>query len=101
ASNGRAAETEQESTMTNYETPMSRMSFGLAAIALSAVTFGLPVILPPTLYSEHDRAALAAKRAAPIEVSITPARITVTGECEKSMAYEPAPQSVPVVDRSR
>ena len=86
--------------MKRYETPMSRMSFGLAAVALSAATFGLTVMLPTSLYSEHDRAALAAKRAAPIEVSIIPARIDVTGECEKSMAYEPARHSVRVVDRS-
>lgn len=86
--------------MTSYRTPMPRLTIGLAAIALSAVTFGLTVMLPTSLYSQLNDAMLAAKRAAPIEVSIVPAQITVTGECEKNMAYEPARRSIPVVDRS-
>ena len=83
--------------MNRYETPMPRVSFGLAAIALSVVTLGLTVMLPASLNSGHDRnAALAgAKPAVPaaIEVSIIPAKIVVTGDCEQNMAYEPARRS--------
>jgi hypothetical protein len=90
--------------MSRYETSMPRMSFGLAAIALSVVTLGLTVMLPASLNSGHgDTASLAAaKSAAPtaVEVSIVPARIVVTGECEQNMAYEPARRAAPSVDRS-
>ena len=90
--------------MNRYETPMPRMSFGLAAIALSVVTLGLTVMLPASLNSGRgDNAAVSAANSATpaaIEVSIIPARIDVTGECEQNMAYEPSRRSVPVVDRS-
>jgi hypothetical protein len=89
--------------MNRYETPMPRMSFGLAAIALSVVTLGLTVMLPASLNSGRgDSAALAAaKPAAPaaIEVSIIPARIVVTADCEQNMAYEPARRVAPAIDR--
>ena len=90
--------------MNRYATPMPRMSFGLAAIALSAATFALTVMLPASLNSGRgDSASLAAANsAAPaaIEVSIIPARIVVTGECEQNMAYEPSRRVVPISDRS-
>ena len=88
--------------MNRYETSMPRMSFGLAAIALTAVTFALTVVLPTSLSAgRSDSASLAAaKPAAPIEVSIIPGRIDVSGDCEENMAYEPSRRSVPVVDRS-
>jgi hypothetical protein len=87
--------------MSRYETSMPRMSFGLAAIALSAVTFALTVMLPASLYSGRgDEASLTlAKPAAPkvIEVAIIPSRIDVTAPCE--MAYEPARRVHTVGDR--
>ncbi len=90
--------------MNRYETPMPRMSFGLAAIALSVVTLGLTVMLPASLNSGHGgNAPLAAAKPAapaPIEVSIVPARIVVTGECEQNMAYEPARRVAPAIDRT-
>jgi len=87
--------------MNRYETPMPRMSFGLAAIALSVVTLGLTVMLPASLNSGHGgNAPLAAAKPAAIEVSIIPARIVVTGECEQNMAYEPARRVTPAIDRS-
>ena len=90
--------------MNRYETPLPRMSFGLAAIALSVVTFAMTVMLPARLESARgdNAAAAAAKPATPaaIEVSIIPARIVVTGECEQNMAYEPARRATPVIDRS-
>jgi len=91
--------------MNRYETSIPRTSFGFAAIALSAVTLGLTVMLPASLYSGRgdNESVAASKAAAPtmIEVSIVPARIVVTGECEQNMAYEPARRAGPrSVDRS-
>ena len=88
--------------MSRYETSMPRISFGLAAIAMSVITFALTVMLPAHLYSERinkDSATLA-KSTAPkaIEVAIIPSRIDVTGQCEQAMAYEPA-RRVHKVDR--
>ena len=80
--------------MRSYETSMPRTSFGLAAIALSVITFAMTVMLPAHFYSERSNEASAtlAKSTAPevIEVSIIPSRIEVTGQCEEAMAYEPA-----------
>ena len=89
--------------MNRYETPMPRMAFGLAAIALSVVTLGLTVMLPASLELGARRRRVAGCReagAAAIEVSIVPARIVVTGECEQNMAYEPARRVAPAIDRS-
>ncbi len=88
--------------MNRYETPMPRMSFGLAAIALSVVTLGLTVMLPASLElgARRQRAAGCGEAPAAIEVSIIPARIVVTGECEQNMAYEPARRVAPATDRS-
>ena len=87
--------------MSRYKTSTPRMSIGLAAIALSVVTFALTVLLPDHLYSVrlNDTAATLAKSAAPklIEVAIIPSRIEVTGQCEQAMAYEPARRVQPVV----
>ena len=90
--------------MNRYETSMPRMAFGFAAIALSALTLGLTVMLPASLNSGRgDNVSVAASKAAAptaIEVSIVPARIVVTGECEQNMAYEPVRRAAPTVDRS-
>jgi len=86
--------------MNRYEAPMQRVSFGLAAIALSVVTFAMTVMLPASLESTRGNAPLAAAKPAAIEVSIIPARIVVTGECEQNMAYEPERRTTPVIDRS-
>ena len=90
--------------MNRYETSMPRLTFGFAAIALSVVTLGLTVMLPASLNPVRgDNPSLAVSEpAAPtaIEVSIVPARIVVTGDCEQSMAYEPARRVAPSVDRS-
>jgi hypothetical protein len=80
--------------MSRYETSTPRISFGLAAIALSVVTFALTVILPAHLESGsgNDGSSALAQSAAPkvIEVAIIPSRIDVTAPCEEAMVYEPA-----------
>ena len=89
--------------MSSYETSTPRTSFGLAAIALSVITFALTVMLPTHLYSEraNDASPTLAKSGAPkvIEVAIIPSRIEVTGQCEDAMAYEPTRRTRTVVDR--
>ena len=86
--------------MSRYETSMPRLTLGLAAIALSVVTFALTVMLPASLSSGHDASTALARSAEPkvIEVAIIPSRIDVTGQCEEAMAYEPARRAHPVVD---
>jgi hypothetical protein len=88
--------------MSRYETSMSRLTLGLAAIALTVVTFALTVMLPASLHSGggNGESTTLAKSAAPnvVEVAIVPSRIDVTGQCVESMAYEPARRVGPVVD---
>jgi len=80
--------------MSRYETSMPRISLGLAAIALSVVTFALTVVLPAHLESGrgNDPSVTMAQSAAPkvYEVAIIPSRIDVTAPCDQAMAYEPA-----------
>ena len=71
-------------TMNRYEATMPRATFALAALALTALTWGASVVAPA-----HEEAgwragdAVAAVEArAPIEVAIVPARIDVVGERE-------------------
>ncbi|HVN34355.1 MAG TPA: hypothetical protein VMU96_03750 [Casimicrobiaceae bacterium] len=89
--------------MRRYETSMSRTSFGLAAIAMTVVTFALTVALPAHFYSErvNDATATLARSASskPIEVALIPSRIDVTGQCEQAMAYEPPRRVHTVNDR--
>jgi hypothetical protein len=88
--------------MRRYEPQMPRISFGLAAVALSVVTFGLMVMLPAGLESGSGgqaSPALAAASQKPIEVAIIPAHIVVTGQCEEAMAYERAQRAHTVGDR--
>ena len=88
--------------MSRYENQTPRISFGLAAIALSVVTFALTVALPAHLYSgrlnDVSTTLATSGEPKPIEVAIIPARIDVTGQCEQAMAYEPA-RRVHTVDR--
>ncbi|MEO8303570.1 MAG: hypothetical protein ABI724_05585 [Betaproteobacteria bacterium] len=90
--------------MNRHETTMHRALFGIAAIAMSAVTLGVTVVLPASIHSDrHHAAQLAVANAAiraPIEVAIIPARIDVVSECEQTMAMEPARQATPGADRS-
>jgi len=83
--------------MSRYENQTPRISFGLAAIALSVVTFALTVALPARLNDVSTTLATSGEPK-PIEVAIIPARIDVTGQCEQAMAYEPA-RRVHTVDR--
>jgi len=82
-----------------HPNPRARAAFGLAAVAMSAMTIGLLVAVPATLASAgHDAPAHAAAKsspAAPIEVVISPARIDVVLERREQAAYKPAGQTEP------
>jgi hypothetical protein len=90
--------------MNRYETSIPRTAFGLAAIALSALTLGLAVVLPATQTAERQEArGLAAPhvdRPAVREVAIDPARIDVVLDCEQKMAFERAQHLPPKGDLS-
>jgi hypothetical protein len=68
--------------MTRYPTAFRPAAFALGAVALTALTFGLAVVMPAHYDSraaERGDAALAARAPASIEVEIVPARIDVRG----------------------
>jgi hypothetical protein len=78
--------------MNRYETSIPRTAFGIAAIALTAITLGLAVILPASLTSErHEARVLAAPhvgRQTISEVAVNPARVDVVGDCDQQMAFD-------------
>jgi hypothetical protein len=70
--------------MNRYESAIPRTAIGIAAVVMTALTFGLAVFVPAHMAAgAHDLGRLAAAGptgAAPIEVAITPARIDVVAE---------------------
>jgi hypothetical protein len=84
----------------NFPTPRARAAFGLAAVAMSAMTIGLFVAVPAELasasHAERAPATASSAPAAPIEVAISPARIDVVGERTEQTAFRPAAPTEPV-----
>src|SRR5579872_1832595 len=80
--------------MRRYETRVPRMAFGIAAIALTAITIAVGVVAPARLDSSSaGRAALAAAKVrapAPVEVAIVPRQIEVVGIRSPDLAAERA-----------
>jgi hypothetical protein len=80
--------------MNRYESSIPRTAFGIAAIALSAITLGLSVVLPASLTSERQESLVVAPphvdTSAIREVAINPARIDVVVDCDQKMAYDRA-----------
>ena len=73
--------------MNRYEPGTPRTALGLAAIALTALTVGLLVVVPAKMDVSPDALTLARLKAAPpIEVAITPARIEVIGVRDRAVA---------------
>jgi len=84
--------------MNRYETSSPRASFGIAAMAITAIVVALTVVLPARMTSGDDlRSVAKAGSAAPAatEVVIIPATITVTGFREQNTAFDPAPRAMP------
>jgi hypothetical protein len=85
--------------MNRYEisTPRTRTLFGMAAVAMTAITIGIAVVLPAEMRHVDEGAAPLATAAAPapIEVVISPARIDVIGERNRQTAFEPVGEVAP------
>ncbi len=75
--------------MNGYETNMPRFAFGVAAVALTAMTLGLAIVAPAkTEFAARPGPALAAAMPATQEVvtaTIVPARIEVIGVREHKL----------------
>ena len=68
--------------MKRYKSKTPRMAIGLAAVAMTALTFGLSVVAPAqTAAATHE--AMMQASAAPIEVVIAPGRIDVVAAREQ------------------
>ena len=74
--------------MNRYQSNTPRALVALAAIAMTALTFGLTVGAPASV--DHANPATIARKAspAPIEVAIIPSRIEVIGVRAQSVASE-------------
>lgn len=70
--------------MKRYENPTSRATFGIAAVAMTALTLCLSVVMPATL-DTRTPAASKANTPATIEADIVPARIDVLGVRDPKM----------------
>jgi len=85
--------------MTRYQPAAFHPAFGLAAVAMSAMTIGLAVIVPARTDSGgRDGATPSAAtvvRPAPTEVAISPARIDIVAVREQKTAFEPARYVLP------
>lgn len=85
--------------MNSYQPPTPRAAFGLAAVAMAAISIGAMVVLPAKLDSiGADAFTLASAKAgptavevaispAPIEIAISPASIEVIGVREPNVAW--------------
>jgi len=85
--------------MNRYQAPMPRAAFVLAAVAMTALTFGMSVVVPSKLGSEAGaRLPVAAAEATvrpPVEVAISPARIEVIAVREQTTAFQPTHETAP------
>lgn len=85
--------------MTRYEPGAFHPAFGIAAVAMTAITIGVAVIVPARMDSGgRDGATLSAAtavRPALNEAAISPARIDVVAVREPKTAFEPARYVLP------
>jgi hypothetical protein len=79
--------------MNRYPSSTPRAAFGIIAIAMTALTVGLAVVVPAKMSPGYPAvgAVLAAQAVAPAatEVAIVPGRITVIGVRESTVAGSP------------
>jgi hypothetical protein len=85
--------------MNRYETSRPRASFGIAAMAITAIVVALTVVLPASMTSAGGELRSVAKAGGSAqvatEVDIIPATITVTGIREQNTAFDPARRALP------
>jgi hypothetical protein len=78
--------------MNRYPTPRFRLTFAIAAVAMSVLTFALAVGLPTSLAPAPAETSLAAYRSAPTPaagVFIVPEQIVVIGIRDTNIAGRP------------
>ena len=80
--------------MNNYQSPIPRVAFGIAAVALTTGTFALFVVMPAMIGSGNEGGSTqaAAKPVTPTAtevVTIIPGRIEVLGVRETELASTP------------
>jgi hypothetical protein len=78
--------------MKRYSIATPRAVFGLAAVAMTALTLFVAVIVPATLAPQRDDSAvMAATEAMPVraEADAGPLCVQVIGVRERATAYEP------------
>jgi len=75
--------------MNSYETNMPRTAFGIAAVALTAMTLGLVVVAPAKIESAaqsgHALVAVTPATSEPVTATIVPARIEVIGVRDRKL----------------
>ena len=85
--------------MKRYKTKLPRAAIGMTAVAMTAITFGLAVVVPAEVASRNqDAGAYVASRAVssvPTEVAIIPARIEVIAVRDQATALVPARSVAP------
>lgn len=78
--------------MSRYEFPIRRAAFGAAAVAMTALTFALAVIMPAmsSSGSQSVRAVAANRADVPVvaEPAANPLRIDVYGTREQTTAFD-------------
>jgi 3-polyprenyl-4-hydroxybenzoate decarboxylase len=78
--------------MNRFQSSTPRVALGIAAVAMTVVTFGLLVIVPATIDGSEDvRTQAAAKLVTPAatEVVVIPTRLDVLGVREMELASAP------------
>ena len=85
--------------MKRYDFPTPRLAFGLAAVALTALTLGTALVVPAALEPARDAPPLVANAAADdsyrTEVVVTPTRIDVIAVRTSTTAAAPARDAPP------
>ena len=82
--------------MKSYVASIPRRSIGFAAVAMTALTLGMSVVVPASLASgTHETFAQGASYGPPTEIAISPSRIDVIGVREQNTAQEPGRQDLP------
>ncbi len=75
--------------MNSYETNMPRTAFGVAAVALTAMTLGLMIVVPAktesAAQSSHALVAAMPATSEPVTATIVPDRIEVIGVRERKL----------------
>jgi hypothetical protein len=84
--------------MNRYEMKTPRIAFGIAAVALAALTLGAAVVLPAVTGPGGQNTLAAAKITAPLtEVAINPSHIEVVGVREQTVASANKPSHIDMI----